>query len=282
MDSYHNRVNDQDFLSNQAIAISISESADLAILGLAPEHLQDAMAEVARYLLANGARLLYGGDLRPEGFTEVLFELVARHRRDAQASDTQLGVTNYLAWPVHVGMPTEQVDLLATALEGLANIEYLDMVGASMSPNKRQRPQEATAREWHQGLTTMRQRMLQDSTARIILGGTTSGFKGIMPGVAEEALLSLSRRQPLFVLGGFGGCTRLIAASLGLLQEQATAAWPYTQAFSAFTDESLYNGLTAEENRTLAQTVHIDQAITLILRGLLRSQEQSGNGDRQA
>lgn len=33
-------------------------------------HLQDAMLELARYLLAQGARLAYGGDLHLDGFTE--------------------------------------------------------------------------------------------------------------------------------------------------------------------------------------------------------------------
>ena len=89
-------------LSQVAVAISISESPDMAVLGLSDEHLRDAMAEIARHLLALGVRLAYGGDLRASGFTELLFELVARHRRDADEGDERTGVTNYLAWPVHI------------------------------------------------------------------------------------------------------------------------------------------------------------------------------------
>jgi hypothetical protein len=33
----------------------------------------------------------------------------------------------------------------------------------------------------------------------------------------------------------------------------------------------LRNGLTSEENTTIARTGHIDQAITLVLRGLLKT-----------
>ena len=54
----------QEPLSQKAIAVAISDSPDMAGLGLAPEHLRDAMAEIARHLLALGARLVYGGDLR--------------------------------------------------------------------------------------------------------------------------------------------------------------------------------------------------------------------------
>jgi len=32
-----------------------------------------------------------------------------------------------------------------------------------------------------------------------------------MPGIAEETYLSLEAQQPVFVLGGFGGCARDIA-----------------------------------------------------------------------
>ena len=73
----------QEILGQKTIAISISESPDMSVLGLGDEHLRDAMAEIARHLLALGARLIYGGDLRQHGFSDLLFELVARHRRDA-------------------------------------------------------------------------------------------------------------------------------------------------------------------------------------------------------
>jgi H+/gluconate symporter-like permease len=73
----------REVLSQRVIAISTSESPDMPVLGLTDEHLRDAMAEIARHLLALGARLAYGGDLRAYGFTDLLFELVARHSRDA-------------------------------------------------------------------------------------------------------------------------------------------------------------------------------------------------------
>src|SRR5690606_9979930 len=96
-------------LSRSVIAVSVSDSPDMPMLGLGKEHLEDAMAEIARHLLALGARLLYGGDLRQKGFTELLFELVARHRRDADIGDERVGVTNVLAWPFHVSMTAHAV-----------------------------------------------------------------------------------------------------------------------------------------------------------------------------
>ncbi len=124
----------QEPLSQHSIAISISESPDMAVLGLSEEHLHDAMAEVARYMLAMGARLVYGGDLRPEGFTELLFELIARYRRDADLGDERVGVRNFLAWPVHISLSPEEVKHLSDALSGVAELVYLTIDGKVMPP----------------------------------------------------------------------------------------------------------------------------------------------------
>lgn len=264
----------QEPLSQSAIAISISESPDIAILGLGKEHLDDAMTEVARHLLALGARLLYGGDLRKDGFSNLLFELVTRHRRDADLGDNRLGVINFLAWPVHIGLEIEAIEELKNSLKGTAELICLTADGHPLTSNERasisSRPVEPA--EWADGLTAMRLKMRDLSSARIVLGGRTQDYKGRMPGVAEEALIALEGQQPLFLLGGFGGCTQDIATELGLSSPsiRQTSNWAGRDKFTAFNFGDLRNGLTKEENLALAKTVHVDQAISLVLRGLLR------------
>jgi len=54
----------------------------------------------------------------------------------------------------------------------------------------------------------MRRTMTAASDARIVLGGRVDNFKGCMPGIAEEVFIALEKRQPVYVLGGFGGCAR--------------------------------------------------------------------------
>lgn len=262
----------QEPLSQKAVAISISESADMAILGLAEEHLRDAMAEVARHLLAMGARLIYGGDLRAHGFTELLFELVARHRRDADIGDERLGVVSYLPWPVHVGKPAHEIQTLAKDLTGIAEVHCLDRQGHDIPiETLASEPRAATDEEWTDGLTAMRAVVTDIADARVVLGGRVIDFKGRMPGIAEEALAALQGGHPVFLLGGFGGCTRDIAEELKLLPPKTSPlAWPSRDAFGGFDPSNLNNGLTEEENRTLARTAHIDEAVALILRGLLR------------
>jgi hypothetical protein len=268
-------------LSQQTVAISTSESPDMPALGLSDAHLRDAMGEIARHLLALGARLVYGGDLRTHGFTELLFELVARHRRDADLGDDRTGVVNYLAWPVHIGKSATELEQLAADLAGAAELICLTLDGTSLRPVERAAlaQSQPTDTQWAEGLTAMRLRMRTETNARIVLGGRVDNYKGTMPGIAEEALLSLQVQQPLFLMGGFGGCARDIAETLGLVAPWAASrvAWPGRQEFDAFKPADLNNGLTAEENATLACTPHVDQAAALILRGLLHlSQKMAG------
>ena len=62
------------------IGISISESPDMRYFGFSDGHLKDAMAGFAIHLLASGANLAYGGDLRDAGFSRLIFDLVLRYR----------------------------------------------------------------------------------------------------------------------------------------------------------------------------------------------------------
>lgn len=259
-------------LSQKVIGISISDSDDMEALGLAEEHLLDAMAEIARHLLAMGARLVYGGDLREYGFTEILFELVARHRRDADVGDICPAVANYFAWPVHRSMNPEAIRAISQSLDGLADLHFLDDQGRKISPDQLSANiSPITGEDWSTGLTAMRNALTDACDARIILGGRLTHFQGRMPGIAEEALCSLSASQPLYILGGFGGCAREIAEELGLSTPRQTQVSRIDRStFAGLTATALNNGLDGPENATLARTVHVDEAVTLILLGLLR------------
>ena len=146
----------QEVFEHKAVAISTSDSPDMAALGLSEEHLRDAMAEIARHLLALGARLVYGGDLRQHGFTELLFELVARHARDAD--DKQSSATNFLAWPVHILKTSAEIAEWAQDLAGSAELVCLDLNGSKLSwPRRRKaKTRQPTEVEWSTGLTSMR------------------------------------------------------------------------------------------------------------------------------
>ena len=261
--------------SNQTpntIAISVSESPDMAELGLGDEHLKQASSKIAMFLLAKQKMLAYGGDLRQHGFTKLLFDLSLRYGGPDVYNQVQ--VINYLAWPVHIRMNLNQIETVTHELQGAGRLALMGIDGTHLTiRDRRALPRhEPTDNEWSVGLTAMRRTMCKETDARILLGGRVEGYLGCMPGIAEEALQSLEKKQPVFLLGGFGGCTRDISETLGFKgpRKPSHSAWLGRRRFERFSTSDLNNGLSEEENRSLASTAYVDQAIMLILRGLYR------------
>jgi len=50
--------------------------------------------------------------------------------------------------------------------------------------------------------------------ARILLGGSADAYAGFLPGIFEEALVTLQRSRPLYVLGGFGGAAEMLGRAM--------------------------------------------------------------------
>ena len=255
------------------VAISISESPDMAVLGLSNEHLQDAMAELALSLLASGTSLAYGGDLCKDGFMELLFELLTRYQ-DHPRHSGKVGATDYLAWPVHIRMTAGELAAFSAGHEGAARLIFLARNGSRLEQEQRLElpSHEPDDDEWAEGLTGMRVVMRQETRARIVLGGRVADYKGRMPGIAEEALLSLQAQQPVFLLGGFGGCARDVAETIGLVERWAGSRgdWSGRPLFKHYSPTDLHNGLSDADNAVLARTPHLDQAVALVSRGLQR------------
>ena len=256
-----------------AVAISVSESPDMRVLGLSDGHLRDAMAEIALHLLASGTSLAYGGDLRTNGFTRLLLSVLERYG-DHPRHHGRIAVTDYLAWPVHVRMTLEELRAFEDGHTPSAQLIFLALDGTQLERQERQalRAHEPSAEEWVCGLTNMRIVMRDKTRSRIVLGGPVEGYRGRMPGIAEETLLSLQAGRPVFLLGGFGGCARDIAETLGIADPWTGSGreWNGRQIFRTYSPENLCNGLSGDENCVLATTPHIQQAMTLVYRGLRR------------
>ena len=259
--------------ASTTVALSVSEGPDLRALGLSYGHLRDAMAEIALNVLASGRSLAYGGDLRQHGFTELLAELVRRYRNHPRHSET-IVVTDYLAWPVHIRMTSNELEAFLAEHKEAARLVFLALDGARLAEEQRMKlhAHEPHEYEWTKGLTAMRTVMRGNTRARIVLGGRVEGYKGAMPGIAEETCLCLEAGQPIFLLGGFGGCARDIAETIGLADRWAGSRdeWLGRECFFKYSPNDLHNGLSREENTVLARTPHIQEAVALVSRGLRR------------
>ncbi len=265
------------------VAVSTSDSPDMRFLGLGEGHLKEATAELAIQLLAIDINLAYGGDLRTWGFSKLLFSLVLRYTSSADLKKNPVRITNHLAWPVHIGTPVDQIDALIDDLQGTGEVVLLDCDGTPLTLETRRNlsTHAPTQDEWISGLTAMRELQSSLTDARVLLGGQVENFKGRMPGVAEEAMISLRTGQPLFLIGGFGGCTRDIAETLGIDKPwddlSRNGGWSGRCEFKQWTGEDLNNGLTAEENKLLASTPFMTQIMVLILRGMYRLRQRNSS-----
>lgn len=207
---------ERDCLSNERVGISIS---DVLVEGYADhhihaDHLVRLAQDLARHLLARSATLLYGGDLRPGGFTAFILD-------EAKILKDRLGeaaphVENHLAWPLYVS-DTEMTAWRAKYHEIIKTVEYeipddvaddLDK-GAFLPPNNSQ-----NSYIWSRCLTEMREKSITSSTARICAGGRLAGYKGKMPGVLEEIVFALNAQKPIFLLGAFGGVVGVVCKLL--------------------------------------------------------------------
>jgi SLOG cluster2/TIR domain len=301
-------------LSKRTIGISISDSGNLAVRGMGfpklPEemsappsaHLRDAMTEFARFLLAAGATLAYGGDLRQGGFTQVLLELVAAYR--AMSGETTAALQSYLSWPIHLDLSEDQEAGWSGLVEFHKAPPPADLAVDPLVKPPPTTPENLVA--WARSLTVMRQQMDEKVDARILIGGQIGSFGagglGRYPGLAEEALLAIRSKKPVYLVGAFGGCAEAIIEAIRgnkpaaltdpvrlAGESQRTAADLYNSNwrsepvdYAALTAEfesagiaGLRNGLTEEENERLFTTTRLPAMIALVLRGLSRVGKES-------
>ncbi len=278
------------FLEEKKIGISISETEDLSHLGLSIEHLEDAMVEFARHLLIQGAQLVYGGDLRKRGFTQILSELSFQYRDKTQYQKQCL--FNYSSYPIYLKftnadeleLKKNRVKLVKVKPADSVKIVSKDFFSPDSYENKLY---------WADSLTKMRTEMSNFTDARIILGGITRGYSGAMPGLLEEVLIALRTKKPTYLIGSYGGVTQQIINAL-LGKESPKILTEYQREdedYSAFLDQynkidyqdlinelnefgakslTKNNGLTEEENMILFETKNIPEMVFYVMKGLKR------------
>lgn len=252
---------------------------------------EDLSVELARHLLISGAHLVYGGDLRPGGFTELFKDLAYQYGIYEKDKSFKNYFTNYLAWPIYIGMtPASQAEYKACRVN-CKKAEIPDTIPVALRDLMVPPTTVENLYYWAESLKAMRQEMESHIDARIILGGRITGFKGYMPGLYEEATNAAKANHPLFLLGGFGGASaRLIQLVKGetssdKLFEECCSNHSYLDFVSYLDKEKeetnfkaldvfsnnmdvLKNGLSKEENEHLFVTTNVTEIIALVLKGL--------------
>jgi hypothetical protein len=267
-----------DALKGKRLGISVSDSPDLDRLGLTETHFRMTLGELARTVVIAGGDLYYGGHLQPEGITAFLVDELHRYGR----RDRPLKVC--LAWMVHRRMSAEQIAEQKEFLGLFGEIHFLAPDGTRLDgPATGALKEDFQPEQRAAALTGLREYMADNTNARIVVGGKRSGFEGKMPGIVEEVLLSLTRQQPVYLSGGFGGVTLDIIRTLrpeftewlpplagvpeadvrlteGLERIKQVAAEKGWDGFA--------NGLSDDENRLLSASYRPSEISALVGRGL--------------
>jgi len=292
-------LSDHNLLKGARIGISISEVSnhEFSSNHFHSDQLIKFAQDLARHLLARTSTLIYGGDLRQDGFTEFILDEAAI-LQDRLQIDKQ-HVENHLAWPLYNSSP-EVLAWRAKYNKVMITEEHLipDDIKESVDKDSFLPPSTSQNKYiWSRCLTEMRNNSIKGSTARICAGGKLSGYKGKMPGVLEEILIAIDMKKPIYLLGAFGGVTGEVCQTITnrKISEQLTESWQITHnegyqdlqnLARTFTHGANYKnietilksvqinvlasqaGLDLDDYTCLMQSPFLDQCVYLIIKGL--------------
>ncbi|MCM0080576.1 TIR domain-containing protein [Geomonas sp. Red32] len=250
-------------LYGMRVGIYISEVAadGFKCLHIDPTQLIRLAQDIARHLLGRSATIIYGGDLRNDGFTEFILDeaIVLKNRLNTD----EIHVENHLAWPLY------KTDELVIAWRSkyrqvMETVEHdvPDDVEGNIDKNIPLEPNTPQNKYiWSRCLTEMRIKSIESCHACVCAGGKLSGYNGKMAGVLEEILIALEKKKPIYLLGAFGG---VVGEVCKVLQREAYPE-PLTEAWHVQhnAEYELLQIIAAENNN------HADyQQIKSILRGI--------------
>ncbi|MGN7752959.1 hypothetical protein [Sinorhizobium sp. 22678] len=320
------------------VAFSVSyQRENLLARGLGLEHLREFLRRLARSILRQGASLAYGGHWREteDNFTYDLLRMISDEQEDNSIGgpDTSLQIGtlyNHSAWPHYLkisrSVEAQWVNTcrIVRVTQQDAGITAPDLVAdEDAAGNTPQAVFNAAVT-----LSAMRRLMMTGMSisipdvlspeyippvnARILLGGKLDSFSGFLPGLFEEALVTLEHERPIYILGGFGGAAEVLSDAIlatgSKRPKELTLEWLkernselaallkiangfpipagtrttgalldslFTFVKKARTKPSavLRTGLSDEETRSLMKTRDIKTAVTLVRKGLVATEK---------
>ncbi len=254
-----------------SVGISVSPSSEAERLGYDERQINRIVIRLAQYFLDRDMQVIFGHDWRENGVMRAVadFAAVVAGRADALA-DSEAGLDREkestgvpVARMVNV-VPATPDELSGAALDAerdSGGVLAVKAAGDIASEAWKDWGKEMEAHGWvttdgREGeLTRLRHclTMMLSPGCRVCLGGRTEGYQGREPGVMEEARLALEYRKPLYLMGGFGGATRLF----GTAREHGGKQYWKAR-----------NGLNGEQKRELFETTDVERGLTLIARGM--------------
>ncbi|POR40192.1 hypothetical protein [Methylobacterium sp. V23] len=228
-------------LQGKVVAISVSDAPDRAKLGYPAREIERTVFTLCAVLIRAGATIQYAGDLRPDGWTFKLF----RHLAGAYAGRSMTPFVHVVPEPVvrRTSFETFRAGLAESrgtadtvfVVGGRMRRVYPDTGTLIVDPGAGQvvLGDDASLSDWLAGFPTApapqafseaRRIATTAAVGRVSLGGkmglldvTADRYEGVMPGIADEAIVTLQAGKAYVPLAAYGGSTRDVAIALGLL-----------------------------------------------------------------
>jgi hypothetical protein len=325
-------------IADNVIAFSISyQRENMLARGMGLEHLRELLIRLARPILRQGASLAYGGNWEDteDNFIFPLLRLISAEQEDNSLggpdSSLQIGkLYNHSPWPWYLDITPKieaqwisccRIVRITQQLAGFSDAEILPDANANQKDSRMLFNKAIT-------LSAMRRLMMQPMsidipdvpqpeqippvTARILLGGKADTYTGFLPGIFEEALVTLQLQRPIYILGGFGGAAEILAkamlalgndrpkeltldwhkdrnpdlvtlldgasrlaapANLGGMENSLDELFAFVLQARADLSGTLRTGLSDQETRDLLKTSNIANAVHLVRAGLVTSKK---------
>jgi hypothetical protein len=230
--------------AERVIAFSISYERDtLLARGMGYDHLRELLIRLARRILRRRISVAYGGNWRRTGqnFTFELLNLIADEQADNRfgGADTSHAIGrlyNHSSWPNYLDV-TPRVEAqwinscrVIRVTQQQAGFADDEVVSDDDAKWKMKVGDPRTMFNAAATLSAMRRLMMGGTdirvpdvaaseripavAARILLGGGVERYSGFIPGIFEEALVTLELNKPTYLLGGFGGAAEILANAM--------------------------------------------------------------------
>jgi hypothetical protein len=214
-------------LEGRRIGISISESDDLPALELGNEIVNGLTVDLARRLIVLGASVVLGHNWRTGGVMEAVARFALSYKSQSGPTEQPL-IFNYLAFPDEPSLSESD----RKELESIVSVRTIRWTDCEpdifRAFGEASRPidfgqygkriivdlAKSSPQDLRRGfdLAAMRFTLTQKCDTHLVIGGRTTDYQGLAPGIIEEAWWTILFGKKLVVCSGMGGAAGAIIA----------------------------------------------------------------------
>ncbi len=265
-------------LESLLFGISIATPCDIQKYGYIENHLYSYLIEIGRCFIYSNLKMAYGGDIKYSSNMSYMkaFAIMTEYYRE----NKNYKVTNFL---------TERTKGRISLEEKTKYEEYIDFIEPKIYMQDKYKKNEMIYVSKAQ--SNMRIHMNELIGARIIIGGRIKSKKAFS-GLLEEFLLARESKLPIYLIGTFGGMSKIIGDLIfGFISPKELQSITFigdSEVKKMYEDIEGYskdyidilsayhckldvfnNGLNEEENIRLFKCKDPKEAFRLIIKGML-------------